>query len=150
MDADEIRVNLLSMEDFRDRLAPRLRQTAAVLSALSRSDEPALGGFHHARQTAQRYEVHHAEFVRRVRRLLTALVVSEAATRAVLESYQTDRELSLARLHQVADMLARGDHELFATVLRDAGLEETLFRDPALPLARRPDDLAVGDGQVSG
>lgn len=164
MDSDEIRVSLHSIEDFRDHLGSHLRQVASALSTLSRADSAALGHFYHARQTEHRYDELHAEFLSRVRRLLTAMVVSQAGTKSILAAYRNDTELVRARLHAITDALVRSDavqrdSVLNDAVLRDAGLNATVFQDAALyeatlpPAAQRTatgdSTVVVGSGQTS-
>jgi len=157
MDSNDIRVNVRAIEDFRDGLAPRLRQVAAAVSTLARTDGPELGHFHHARKAEQRYDGLHTEFLARARRLLTALVVAQAGTRSIATAYGSDRELFEARLQAVTEALVRSDSVQRDAVLRAAGLDPTVFREAAryeamlAPPRRAPaGETTVGDsGQAS-
>ncbi|MFY1691715.1 hypothetical protein [Plantactinospora sp. WMMB782] len=108
MAADEFAVNLLSLRDFQQRLQPRIEAAYAALTALTTapgSDRPALGGFHDAQKTADRHQDLHDEYVARLRRLVAALTVAQAATARIIESYRTVDELSGTNARQIAGAL---------------------------------------------
>jgi hypothetical protein len=131
MNSQEIRLDLLAIEGFRDRLGPRLPHVVSALSALAHVDAPSLGHFHHARQTERRYTELHAEFMARVRRLLTAMVVAQAGTTSIAELYRLDREHFRARLEAISEALNHADSERRTAVLQAAGLDRTLFQEAA-------------------
>ncbi|GAA3734404.1 hypothetical protein GCM10022225_15970 [Plantactinospora mayteni] len=105
MAADEFAVDLLSLQDFQQRLQPRVEAAFAALTALTTapgSDRPALGGFHDAQRTADRHQELHDEYVARLRRLVTALAVAQSATTQIIESYRDVDELSRTNAQQIA------------------------------------------------
>ncbi|GIG88465.1 hypothetical protein [Plantactinospora endophytica] len=108
MAADEFAVNLLSLQDFQHRLQPRIESAYAALTALTTApgnERPALGGFHDAQRTADRHQELHDEYVARLRRLVTALTVAQAATAQVIEIYRTVDEISGRNAGQIAGAL---------------------------------------------
>jgi hypothetical protein len=131
MNSEEIRLDLLAIEDFRDRLGPRLPHVVSALSTLARVDGPALGHFHHARLVERRYADLHADFMARMRRLRTALVVAQAGTSSIADLYRLDREHFRARLDAISEALTHADGPRRAAVLRAAWLDATLFQDAA-------------------
>jgi hypothetical protein len=145
-----------------------MHHVARSVSSLSRSAEPALGGFHHAREKTNRYDALRVDFLERVRRLLTALVVAQAGTGAILTSYNIRNEEGVATLQAVNDFLnsnasvlreaVLSDPGLRSAVLGDAGLRTAMMRDPAFYDAVLQDpqlrdevfrSVAAGHGQTS-
>lgn len=103
--AADFTVNLSSLRDFQQSLQPRIEQAFAALTALTAtpgSDRPALGGFHDAQRTADRHQALHDEYVLRLRRLVTALTVAQAATARIIEGYQDVEDLNSAKVRQIA------------------------------------------------
>jgi hypothetical protein len=150
MSSQEIRVDVLALEAFPGRLAPRLPEAAAVLSTLLNTDGPELGHFHHARQIERRYDHLREEFVARLRRLLAALVIARAGTMEIAERFRDGIDFYQAQIKAIDDALTRGADPWRAAALRDAGLDATLLREVARYEARVRSPRPAGESPVVG
>jgi hypothetical protein len=123
MGVDGIRVDLLSLHDFHDHLAPRRQEAEAALAALvdahrsprgntPRAQRPELGQFHDAELTAGHYDALREDYLVRLRRLISAVAAAQNATAVALRTYRTVEALNESTTRAVADLLhdrATGD-----------------------------------------
>ncbi|BCB76267.1 hypothetical protein GCM10022251_25290 [Phytohabitans flavus] len=108
MAADETSVSILSLEDFRQRLERRMEEAGAALLAVLTppgSEPPALGEFHHAKETALRHGTLNDEYADGLRRLVGALSAAQTATAQVVERYRTAGDLANARVAELQAVL---------------------------------------------
>ncbi|WP_433389413.1 hypothetical protein [Micromonospora sp. KLBMP9576] len=112
-------IDLMSLEDFQQKLADRLTEAEKALRKLSTEMQcrpPALGSFTDATQNARRYSEIHQSYVDQVGRLRAAVEAARGATATILSNYQTTEERNAANaadiaavLHGVDDALTRKD-----------------------------------------
>lgn len=104
MASDDFVVDFLSLEEFQRSLQSRVTQAFAALTAETTppgADPPALGEFHDAVRTAERHRVLHEEYVARLRRLVDALTVAQAATSGIVQVYRDVDALNAANAQQI-------------------------------------------------
>jgi uncharacterized protein YukE len=85
-------VDVLSLEDFHQRLERRLSEAESVLRKLNTEMQcrpPALGKFADATDNARRYSETHASFVKHADRLRRAIVAARKATKTIMTNYRT-------------------------------------------------------------
>jgi hypothetical protein len=108
---DEVRVDLLSLEDFRQRLEPRLAEVSSVLSALSvapAADLPPLGRFEDAERLAARHNAVREAYLDRVQRLFQAVAAAQSATATIIELYRTAEQLNSSTAQDVRHAMRPG------------------------------------------
>jgi hypothetical protein len=112
MGVDEIRVDLLSLDDFNQRLGPRLDEAYAALAALTVAPgtvQPALGTFQDAQQTSARHQNLRDEYVARLRRLVDAVTTAQIVATTIAARYRTVVELNQTSTEVVRDALSGGE-----------------------------------------
>ena len=109
MGVDEVSVDLRSLGDFRERLEPRRQEVEAALAALADARRPALGQFHDAELTAQRYDALREGYLLRLRRLVNAMTAAQIATGTALTAYRAVEEISESATRAVAGLPSPGD-----------------------------------------
>ncbi|MEH0845193.1 hypothetical protein V6U81_22655 [Micromonospora sp. CPCC 205711] len=85
-------VDVLSLEDFHQRLADRLAQAETALRKLNSEMQcrpPALGSFADATGNARRYSDVQADYAERVAQLRRAVAAARTATHTVMTNYRT-------------------------------------------------------------
>lgn len=85
-------VDVLSLEDFHQRMADRLAQAEAALKKLNtelQCTPPALGTFTDASSNARRYSEMQASYAEQVARLRRAVEASRTATHTIMTNYRT-------------------------------------------------------------
>ncbi|MFI7425954.1 hypothetical protein ACIBPB_03105 [Micromonospora sp. NPDC049836] len=85
-------VDVLSLEDFHQRLERRLSEAEAVLRKLNTAMQcrpPALGTFTDATDNARRYSETYQSFVNHAERLHRAIVAAKQATKTIMTNYRT-------------------------------------------------------------
>lgn len=108
-------VDVLSLEDFHQRLAGRLTEAEAVLRKLNTEMQcrpPALGSFADATDNARRYATVHASYVEQVERLRRAVVAARTATSTILANYRTTEARNAANAADIAAVLGGVDDAL--------------------------------------
>ncbi|TDC75743.1 hypothetical protein E1193_25045 [Micromonospora sp. KC606] len=108
-------VDVLSLEDFHQRLADRLAQAEAAVRKLNselQGRTPALGSFADATGSARRYTEIQASFAERVARLRRAVEASRAATQTVMTNYRTTEARNTANAADIAAALDGVDEAL--------------------------------------
>jgi len=108
MGVDEVSVDLLSLDGFRERLEARRQEAEAALSALADDVRPELGGFHDAQLTADQYESLRDDYQGALRRLLDAVVAAQTATTVAVRTYRTSEKLQEDTLRAFGDGPSRG------------------------------------------
>jgi hypothetical protein len=108
MGVDEVIVDFLSLDGFRERLQARRLEAESALTALTDEVRPQLGAFHDAEQTADQYESLRDGYLAALRRLVDAVVTAQAATATALTTYRTGEELNEATLKAFGDGPTRG------------------------------------------
>lgn len=99
-------VDVLSLEDFHQRLEQRLSEAESVLRKLNTEMQcrpPALGRFTDAVDNSRRYSETHASFVNHVDRLRQAIVAAQQATKTIMTNYRTAEARNAAA---AADIIA--------------------------------------------
>ncbi|MFD2763614.1 hypothetical protein [Micromonospora eburnea] len=99
-------VDVLSLEDFHQRLERRLSEAEAVLKKLNTEMQcrpPALGTFTDANANARRYSETHASYVDHAERLHRAIVAAKKATQTIMTNYRTAEARNAAA---AADIIA--------------------------------------------
>lgn len=108
---DEVRVDLLSLEDFRQRLESRLAEVSSVLSALGvapAADLPPLGRFEDAERIAARHNAIREAYQERAQRLFQAVVAAQTATETIIEMYRTAEQLNSSTAQDVRHAMRPG------------------------------------------
>ncbi|TDB73923.1 hypothetical protein [Micromonospora sp. KC723] len=108
-------VDVLSLEDFHQRLADRLAQAEAAVRKLNTELQcrtPALGSFADATGNARRYTEIQASYAERVARLRRAVEASRAATHTVMTNYRTTEARNAANAADIAAVLDGVDEAL--------------------------------------
>jgi uncharacterized protein YukE len=85
-------VDVLSLEDFHQRLARRLSEAESVLRKLNTEMQchpPALGRFTDATDNARRYSETYTSYVNHVDRLRRAVEAAQKATKTIMTNYKT-------------------------------------------------------------
>ncbi|MFG2053875.1 hypothetical protein ACGFI9_07555 [Micromonospora sp. NPDC048930] len=99
-------VDVLSLEDFHQRLEQRLSEAESVLKKLNTEMQcrpPALGTFTDATDNARRYAETHASFASHAERLRRAIVAAQKATKTIMTNYRTAEARNAAA---AADIIA--------------------------------------------
>lgn len=99
-------VDVLSLEDFHQRLERRLSEAESALKKLDTEMQcrpPALGAFTDATDNARRYSETYASYVNHVERLRKAIVAARTATRTIMTNYRTAEARNAAA---AADIIA--------------------------------------------
>jgi ABC-type transporter Mla subunit MlaD len=118
----QTRVDVLSLEDFHQRLAGRLTEAELVLSKLNTEMQcrpPALGSFVDATSNAQQYTKLHQSYVDRVERLRQAVTAAQEATQRILDNYRTTEARNKANAADIARALGGIDDPLKLEEPRD-------------------------------
>ncbi|MEV4540690.1 hypothetical protein GA0070609_6413 [Micromonospora echinaurantiaca] len=108
-------VDLMSLEDFHQRLADRLTQAETVLKKLNTEMQcrpPALGTFADATSNARKYSDIHLSYVEKVGRLREAVEAAQSATATILENYRTAEARNAANAADIAAALTGVDNAL--------------------------------------
>ncbi|MFC4020865.1 hypothetical protein ACFOW4_23375 [Micromonospora sp. GCM10011542] len=108
-------VDLLSLEDFHQRLAARLAQAESVLRKLNTEMQcrpPALGSFADATDNARRYSDVHQSYVEAADRLKQAVEAAQQATSTILASYRTTEARNAANAGDITAALTGVDRAL--------------------------------------
>ena len=110
MGVDDVSVDLRSLNDFAGQLTPRLQEVLTALTRLHHSDRPAraLGDFQDARETADRYDDLHRDYVARLDRLVSAVAAAQTATGTITTIYHTTEALNESSTRAVRDLLSPG------------------------------------------
>jgi uncharacterized protein YukE len=99
-------VDVLSLEDFHERLARRLSEAESVLKKLNtemQCQPPALGTFTDATGNARRYSETYTSYVNHAERLRRAIVAAQQATKTIMTNYRTAEARNAAA---AADIIA--------------------------------------------
>jgi regulator of protease activity HflC (stomatin/prohibitin superfamily) len=108
-------VDVLSLEDFHQRLAGRLTEVESVLRKLNTDLQcrpPALGSFAHATENERRYSETHASYVAQAERLRKAIVAAQTATSTIMANYRTAEARNAASAADILAALAGVDEAL--------------------------------------
>jgi hypothetical protein len=105
----EIRVEFAPLREFVERLTPRIDEAAEALNLIARAERPALGTFHDAVETVRRYETLHTDHLRRLRRLVLALLAARDVANAALSTYERGEERNVAALRALGQNLYLDD-----------------------------------------
>ncbi|MGS2615542.1 hypothetical protein ACVCAH_13620 [Micromonospora sp. LZ34] len=108
-------VDLMSLEDFHQRLAGRLTQAETVLKKLNtemQCQPPALGTFTDATSNARKYSDIHLSYVEQVGRLRRAVEAAQSATATILANYRTAEARNAANAADIAAALTGVDDAL--------------------------------------
>jgi uncharacterized protein YukE len=108
-------VDLLSLEDFHQRLAGRLTQAESVLRKLNTEMQcrpPALGSFTDATDNSRRYSEVHQSYVEAAERLRQAVQAAQQATSTILASYRTTEARNAANAADIDSALTGVDRAL--------------------------------------
>lgn len=109
------RVDVLSLEDFHQRLAARITEADQLLKKLNNELQcrpPALGAFADAVSSSRQYTDLHTRYVDRVTRLRTSLVAVQEATQKILDNYRTTEARNTANAADIARVLGGIDDPL--------------------------------------
>lgn len=101
-------VDVLSLEDFHQRLTDRLTQAEAALKKLNTELQcrpPALGTFADGTGNARRYSEIQASYAERVGRLRRAVEASRAATDTIMTNYRTTEARNAANASDISAAL---------------------------------------------
>jgi hypothetical protein len=104
-----IRVDLVPVREFVERLTPRIDEAVEALNLIARAERPELGGFDDAVQTVRRYEILHTEHLQRLRRLVLALLAARQVAAVILTTYEQGEELNVAALRSIGANLYLDD-----------------------------------------
>ncbi|MCW3839953.1 hypothetical protein ONA70_07565 [Micromonospora yasonensis] len=102
-------VDVLSLEDFHQRLEQRLSEAESVLKKLNTEMQcrpPALGSFTDAAENARRYSQTHASFVNHAERLRRAIEAAREATKTIMTNYRTAEARNAAAAADIIAALA--------------------------------------------
>ncbi|MFC8615473.1 hypothetical protein ACFT9M_03485 [Micromonospora purpureochromogenes] len=108
-------VDVLSLEDFHQRMADRLAQAEAALKKLNTELQcrpPALGSFTDASSNARRYSEMQASYVEQVARLRRAVEASRTATHTIMTNYRTTEARNAANAADIEAALNGVDEAL--------------------------------------
>ncbi|MBY8871729.1 hypothetical protein K7640_07730 [Micromonospora sp. PLK6-60] len=107
-------VDVLSLEDFHQRLAGRLAEAEAAVRKLGAGAgrSPALGRFADATDNAQRYAAVLADYRAQLDRLRLAVSAVRSATATIMDNYRTTEERNAANAAQIANALSGIDEAL--------------------------------------
>ncbi|SCE79135.1 hypothetical protein [Micromonospora mirobrigensis] len=107
-------VDVLSLEDFKQRLAGRLAEAEATLRKLGvgAGRPPALGRFADAGDNADRYGDVLVHYVTQVDRLRLAVAAADAATDTIITNYRTAEERNAANAAEIIQALSGVDAAL--------------------------------------
>ncbi|MER5332124.1 hypothetical protein [Micromonospora sp. NPDC002717] len=108
-------VDLMSLEDFQQKLATRLTEAEKALRKLRTEMQcrpPALGSFADATENARRYSEIYQSYVDQVDRLREAVKASQSATATILSNYRTTEERNAANAADIEAALAGVDDAL--------------------------------------
>ncbi|MEU5939600.1 hypothetical protein ABZ807_10460 [Micromonospora sp. NPDC047548] len=108
-------VDVLSLEDFHQRLADRLTQAETALRKLTTELQcrpPALGSFTDASSNARRYSEMQASYAERVARLRQAVEASRTATHTIMTNYRTTEARNAANAADIEAALNGVDKAL--------------------------------------
>ncbi|MFF5070262.1 hypothetical protein ACFY2R_03360 [Micromonospora olivasterospora] len=108
-------VDVLSLEDFHQRLAGRLSEAEAVLKKLNTELQcrpPTLGTFADGTSNAQRYSQLHLSYAQQVQRLRDAVKAAQKATSTILTNYRTTEARNAANSADIAAALSGVDDAL--------------------------------------
>ncbi|SCG45154.1 hypothetical protein [Micromonospora inositola] len=108
-------VDVLSLEDFHQRLAGRLTEVESVLRKLNTELQcrpPALGTFADATGNARRYSETHASYVTQAERLRKAIIAAQTATSTIMANYRTTEARNAATAADIMAALAGVDEAL--------------------------------------
>ncbi|SCF38606.1 hypothetical protein GA0074695_6410 [Micromonospora viridifaciens] len=99
-------VDVLSLEDFHQRLERRLSEAESVLKKLNKEMQcrpPALGTFTDATSNSRRYSETYTSYEQHAERLRRAIVAAREATHKIMTNYRTAEARNTAA---VADIIA--------------------------------------------
>ncbi|ATO15283.1 hypothetical protein CO540_16750 [Micromonospora sp. WMMA2032] len=102
-------VDVLSLEDFHQRLERRLHEAESVLRKLNTEMQcrpPALGTFADATDNSRRYSETHQSYVNHVDRLRRAILAAREATHTIMTNYKTAEARNAAVAADVAAALS--------------------------------------------
>ncbi|SCF44987.1 hypothetical protein GA0074696_6095 [Micromonospora purpureochromogenes] len=108
-------VDVLSLEDFHQRMADRLAQAEAALKKLNTELQcrpPALGSFTDASSNARRYSEMQASYAEQVARLRRAVEASRTATHTIMTNYRTTEARNAANAADIEAALNGVDEAL--------------------------------------
>ncbi|MGW1056889.1 hypothetical protein [Micromonospora rubida] len=108
-------VDVLSLEDFHQRLAGRLTEAETVLRKLKTETQchpPELGTFTDATSNSKRYSDLHTNYVQQVERLRDAVRAAQSATGTILTNYKTTEARNAANSADIAAALGGVDDAL--------------------------------------
>ncbi|MBM0257834.1 hypothetical protein JNW89_14285 [Micromonospora sp. 4G55] len=108
-------VDVLSLEDFHQRMADRLAQAEAALKKLNtelQCTPPALGTFTDASSNARRYSEMQASYAEQVARLRRAVEASRTATHTIMTNYRTTEARNAANAADIEAALNGVDEAL--------------------------------------
>lgn len=111
------RVDVLSLEDFHQRLGARITEADQLLRKLNTELQcrpPALGTFVDAVSSTRQYTDLHTRYVDRVQRLRKSLVAVQEATQKILDNYRTTEARNRANAADIARVLGGVDDPLGA------------------------------------
>lgn len=112
MALDETRVDFFSLDEFSRQLDRRLDEAQAALTMLTTgtgTDRPALGGFHDAHRTADVHADLRAEYLARLRRLVSALTAAQAGTATIMATYRAGEVLNHSDTRDIDQLLGPGE-----------------------------------------
>jgi hypothetical protein len=103
-----IRVDILSLEDFRRSLDTRLTAAKDLVTTLETgvTARPPLGGFLDAGDTATSHATRHTALLDRMRRVVTAIEAAQSATDVIINSYRTTEARNAANAEDISAALA--------------------------------------------
>ncbi|MFI7210817.1 hypothetical protein [Micromonospora maritima] len=102
-------VDVLSLEDFHQRLERRLHEAESVLRKLNTEMQcrpPALGTFTDANHNARRYSETHQSYVNHVDLLRRAILAAREATHTIMTNYKTAEARNAAVAADIAAALS--------------------------------------------
>ncbi|TWG22043.1 hypothetical protein FHX75_12563 [Micromonospora palomenae] len=108
-------VDVLSLEDFHQRMADRLAQAEAALKKLNTELQcrpPALGSFTDASSNARRYSEMQASYAEQVARLRRAVEASRTAAHTIMTNYRTTEARNAANAADIEAALNGVDEAL--------------------------------------
>ena len=108
-------VDLMSLEDFHQKLANRLTEAEKALRKLSTEMQcrpPALGSFTDATANSRRYSEIQQSYVDQIDRLRAAVKAAQSATATILANYRTAEERNAANSADISAALSGVDDAL--------------------------------------
>ncbi|GAA3736261.1 hypothetical protein [Micromonospora maritima] len=102
-------VDVLSLEDFHQRLERRLHEAESVLRKLNTEMQcrpPALGTFTDATDNSRRYSETHQSYVNHVDLLRRAILAAREATHTIMTNYKTAEARNAAVAADIAAALS--------------------------------------------